>query len=79
MAQRARGEQEEFAFGHEHDGPQTCVAPVDTVSREELDQVWKAISRLAASIMWHKGRRTELKRRRLSPRSLPTTMVNSEW
>ena len=46
-------------FGHEHDGPQTCVAPVDTVSREELDQVWKAISRLAASIMWHKGHRTE--------------------
>ena len=46
-------------FGHEHDGPQTCVAPVGTVSREELDQVWKAISRLAASIMWHQGHRTE--------------------
>ena len=29
------------------------------MSREELDQVWKAISRLAASIMWHKGHRTE--------------------
>ena len=53
---RARGV---CLFGHEHDGPQTCVAPVVIVSREELDQVWKAITRLAASIMWHKGRRME--------------------
>ena len=36
---RARGV---CLFGHEHDGPQTCVAPIDTVSREELAQVWKA-------------------------------------
>ena len=53
---RARGV---CLFGHEHDGPQTCVASVDTVSREELDHVWKAISGLAASIMWHKGHCTE--------------------
>ena len=41
------------------DGHQTCVAPVGTVSREELDQVRKAVTRLAASIAWHKGQRAD--------------------
>ena len=39
MVQVARGV---CLFGHEHDGPQTCVAPIESVSREWLAQAWKA-------------------------------------
>ena len=59
MAQAARSTQEEFASADTDTMAEKFSSLVNVLPWEELDQVWKAISRLAASIMRNNGQRSD--------------------
>ena len=59
--------------GHEHDGPQTWVAPIDTVSREELDRYGRRSPGWRLPSCGTMGNALIMERRRLSASSFPKT------